>query len=239
MTAFLSGLFGPILRVIYDFVGSYGWSIVLFSLFAKLITLPLTIKQTRSMQMMKFMGPKTAEIQKKYKNDKEKLNEETMKLYKEFGYNPLSGCLPLLIQFPILIGLFGVLRNPATYVFTAAEFALVSQKFLWIENLTLSPQQVYVESGLTLVFFLALIIPLISVGLTILQQKAMGSTEGSGGNQKFMQIFMTVFIAYIGFTFSQGLALYWTIQTGLTLLQNMVVMKYFPVKLPEGLGKTK
>jgi YidC/Oxa1 family membrane protein insertase len=229
---FLYELFGNRVRWIYDFVGNYGLSIVLFSLFAKVILTPLTVKQTRSMQMMKFMNPKMTDLQKKYANNKEKLNEEMMKLYKQYGYNPLSGCLPMLLQMPIIIGLFGVLRQPAVYVFTEAEYALVSQKFLWIQNLTLSPMGVFQESGFSGTFFLALIIPAISVLLTVLQQKQTQQASEQAG-QKGMQIFMTIFIAYVGFTFSQGLALYWVLQTGLGILSTIIIEKYFPAKLPE------
>ncbi len=230
---FLYQLFGSILRAIYDFVGSYGWSIVLFSVFAKVIMIPLSIKQTKSMQMMKLINPKMQELQKKYASNKQKLNEETTKLYKEYNYNPLSGCLPLLIQFPIIIGLFGVLRMPQTYVFTEAEYGAVSKTFLWIQNLTQSPIDVYKSQGITIVFLLTLIIPILSVLLTIWQQKQTMQQSGPAGQQKGMQIFMTIFIGYIGFTFSQGLAIYWTLQTALTILQNVIQDKYFAPVLPD------
>lgn len=230
---FLYEFFGSILRAIYDFVGSYGWSIVLFSIFAKVILIPLSIRQTKSMQMMKVINPKMQELQKKYASNKQKLNEEMTKLYQQYHYNPLSGCLPLLIQFPIIIGLFGVLREPAKWVFTAEEYLNVSQNFLWIQNLTLSPVQVFQNEGVTLIFILSLIIPIISVLLTFLQQKQTAQQSGPAGQQKGMQLFMTIFIAYIGFTFSQGLAIYWTLQTALALLQNAIQEKYFPPAIPE------
>ncbi len=234
---FLYQIFGSILRLIYDFVQSYGWSIVLFAVFAKIIMIPLSIKQTKSMQMMKVINPKLQELQKKYASNKEKLNEETTKLYQQYNYNPLSGCLPLLIQFPIIIGLFGVLREPAKWVFTAAEYANVSQQFLWIQNLTLSPFDVYKADGFSLIFILSLIIPAVSVILTVVQQKQ--TTQAGPNNQKGMQLFMTAFIAYVGFTFSQGLAIYWTLQTALGLVQNWVQDKYFAPVLPDVKGGGK
>jgi YidC/Oxa1 family membrane protein insertase len=236
---FLYELFGSILRAIYNFVGSYGWSIVLFSIFAKVILIPLSIKQTKSMQMMKIINPKMQELQKKYASNKQKLNEETTKLYQQYHYNPLSGCLPLLIQFPIIIGLFGVLRMPDKYVFSAAEYLNVSQKFLWINNLTQSPIDVFKAEGVSVIFLLALIIPIISVVLTIWQQKQTSDQSGPAGQQKGMQIFMTIFIAYIGFTFSQGLAVYWTLQTALTIIQNAIQEKYFAPVIPDIKGGGK
>lgn len=107
---------GFLLRTIYNLIGSYGWSLILFTIIVKAILFPLSIKQQRSMAGMSAIQPKLAEIQKKYQYDKEKLNAETMKLYQQHKINPMGGCLPLLIQFPILIGLYNIIRNPLTYI---------------------------------------------------------------------------------------------------------------------------
>ena len=95
---------------------NYGWTLVLFTVITKLILLPLSIKQQKSMSKMQAVQPKLNEIQRKYQYDKEKLNQETMKVYQENGINPMGGCLPLLIQFPVLIGLYNIIRMPLTYV---------------------------------------------------------------------------------------------------------------------------
>jgi YidC/Oxa1 family membrane protein insertase len=105
----LDGL-GQILAFLYQLIPNYGVAIILLTLLIRLVLLPLGIKQVRSMQAMQAVQPKVKELQKKYKSDKQKLNEETMKLYREHGVNPLSGCLPLLAQLPVLIALFAVLR---------------------------------------------------------------------------------------------------------------------------------
>ncbi len=230
---FLYQLFGKVLHFFYTFAGNnYGLAIILFALFAKLITLPLSIKQTRSTQLMQMLTPAQNIIQKKYANNQQKQNEELQKLYKKYNYSPLSGCLPLLIQFPIIIGLFGALRMPETYVFTAAEYAAVSQKFLWIQDLSKSPLEIFKSSGFgSVVFWLSLIIPAFSVVFTIFQNKRTMQNSPAAQQNKGMNIFMNVFIAYISFTFSQGIALYWTLQTGLGILQNEIVMKYFPLKV--------
>lgn len=231
--AFLYQFFGMILKAIYNFVGSYGWSIVLFAIFAKIITLPLSIKQTRSMQLMQMLAPATQVIQKKYANNKEKQNEETMKLYQKYKYSPLSGCLPLLIQFPILIGLYGALREPHKYVFTSTEWEGISQAFLWIKDMSISPVELFKQGGMNTEFLLSLIIPVISVVLTIIQQKKTNESSAGqpAGQRRSMSIFMTIFIAYIGFTFNQGIAIYWTLQTALGLIQNEITMRYFPLKV--------
>jgi YidC/Oxa1 family membrane protein insertase len=109
--ALLNGI-GWILASIYDFVGNYGLSIIVLTIVIKVVLLPLGVKQIKSMQAMQSIQPKIKELQKKFKGNKEKVQQETMKLYKEAGVNPLGGCLPLLLQFPILIAMYAVLRAP-------------------------------------------------------------------------------------------------------------------------------
>lgn len=113
--------FGAVLNFIYGFVYDYGVSIILFTLLIKIILLPLTLKQQKSMTKMQRMQPKLKEIQEKYKDDKDKSAQETMKLYKEYGVSPMGGCLPLLIQFPILIAFYNVIREPVEYVFKTGK----------------------------------------------------------------------------------------------------------------------
>jgi YidC/Oxa1 family membrane protein insertase len=103
---------GWLLAQIYDLVGNYGVAIILLTVVVKIVLLPLGIKQIKSMQAMQAIQPKIKELQKKYKGNKQKAQEETMKLYKEAGVNPLGGCLPVLLQFPILIAMYAVIRAP-------------------------------------------------------------------------------------------------------------------------------
>lgn len=108
--------FGFMLNLIYGFVENYGIAIILFTLLIKIILLPLTLKQQKSMTKTQRLQPKLMEITEKYKYDKERQSQETMKLYKEYGVNPMGGCLPLLIQFPILIAFYQVIQKPMQYV---------------------------------------------------------------------------------------------------------------------------
>lgn len=107
---------GFIIQHIYNLVQNYGWSIILFTVIVKLILLPLQIKSQRSMKKQQKIQPIMAELQKKYANDKEKLQTEMMKIYKENNVSMTGGCLPLLIQFPILIGLYRVIQRPLSYL---------------------------------------------------------------------------------------------------------------------------
>ena len=104
------------LAAFYSVASSYGLAIVLLTLLVRVILLPLSIKQTKSMREMQAIQPEMKRLQQKYKNDTQKRNEETMKLYKEHGVNPLGGCLPLLFQFPVFIGLYYVVRFPLKYM---------------------------------------------------------------------------------------------------------------------------
>ena len=101
----LAPVLGPILRFICNFVGNYGIAIILFSVLIKVLILPLTIKQQRSMVETRRIQPYLNELQRKYKNDKDKYAIEMQKLYKQHNINPMGGCLPLLVQMPIIFGL--------------------------------------------------------------------------------------------------------------------------------------
>jgi len=107
--------FGYIMRFIYEFVGSYGLAIIIFSILAKLVTLPITLKQKRSMIQTQRIQPKIQELQRKYGKDRQKLNEEMQKLYDNEGVSPMAGCGTMLLSFPIMIGLYYVISQPLTY----------------------------------------------------------------------------------------------------------------------------
>ncbi|MGI6086181.1 MAG: YidC/Oxa1 family membrane protein insertase [Acetivibrionales bacterium] len=128
-------LFGMLMYFIYNTIGvqNYVLSLVFFTLVYKIILLPLTIKQMKSTQLMQELQPELLRIQERYKNDKEKLQEEQLKFYQEKGYNPASGCFPMLIQLPIIIALFFVIRMPMSYMLdmparAVGHMALVSIK---------------------------------------------------------------------------------------------------------------
>jgi YidC/Oxa1 family membrane protein insertase len=116
----LQGL-GVLLSFLYDLVRSYGLAIILLTVLVRVVLLPLTIRQTRSMQEMQKLQPKIKELQRKYKGNRQKVAEETQKLYREHQVNPLGGCLPLLLQLPVFFALFGVLRA------TEGAFAVPSE----------------------------------------------------------------------------------------------------------------
>jgi len=117
MIAAIAGFFGMIIRVIYELVNNdYLISILIFTLITKIVLFPLSLGQIKSTEKLKKITPKDKEIREKYKNDKQKQSEELTKLYSENKINPLGGCLPLLIQIPIVLAMFYIVKQPLTYI---------------------------------------------------------------------------------------------------------------------------
>ena len=116
MLAFFANIFGYVLKLLYNIVGNYGWAIILFSVIVKVIMIPISIKQQRTMKKNEKIQAELKQIQFKYKNEPEKLNQEMMALYKREGMNPFSGCLSSIIQIILLFSVFLLVRQPLTYM---------------------------------------------------------------------------------------------------------------------------
>ena len=127
---------GYLMKFIYDLVNNYGISVIILTLFVRLCLLPLYNKQNKYTAAMNDLQPKINDIQTKYAADRNTMNEKLNEVYQEAGISPLSGCLPMLIQFPIIIGLFTLLRNPITYMSGSEMAAAVHESFLWISDLS-------------------------------------------------------------------------------------------------------
>ena len=136
---------GQFLYFIYNTMAfhNYGLAIIIFTIIMKMVLLPLTIKQYRSTAKMQEIQPQIQEIQKRYKNDKEKLNQEMMKVYQENKVNPAGGCLPLLVQLPILFSLYWVVMQPLKFMLN------IPQKIIYG---TVNESKVVVENGLMQIF---------------------------------------------------------------------------------------
>ena len=116
MFDFFANTFGYLLNFIYNFVGNYGWAIILFTILIKIILLPISIKQQRTMKKSAKLQEQMKSIQFKYKNDPEKMNQEIMSLYKSENMSPFSGCLSSIVQIILLLSIFYMVRSPLTYV---------------------------------------------------------------------------------------------------------------------------
>lgn len=114
--AFFANLFGYLLNFVYNIIGNYGWAIIVFSIIIKIVMIPFSIKQQKTLKKNNKLQAKMKEIQFKYKNDPERLNQATMQLYKEENVSPFSGCFSAIVQFVLLISIFYLVRSPLTYM---------------------------------------------------------------------------------------------------------------------------
>ncbi len=229
MTAFLGKILGSLLKLVYDLVSSIGTEPELFSYFAiaiiittiifKLILLPLNLHQAKSSKKMAEIQPLMKEIQNKYKNDPQTMNTKLQELYKKHNYNPAGGCLPLLVQFPIIIAFFAVFREPAKYAFTEpGVYEAMNKTFFWISNLDVPDPYLW---GL----------PLLSAITTYIQTQTMGTQNQdpqTASTMKTMNIMMPVMIFFAAKGFAAGLALYWLVGNIFTIVQQLISRRSLP-----------
>jgi YidC/Oxa1 family membrane protein insertase len=194
---------GEILLFFYNNTGqNYGLAIILLTLVVRLVTWPLTSKQLSSAKAMQDMQPEIKKLQEKYKDDKEKLNQATMELWKTHKVNPAAGCLPLLLQFPVLIAMFRLLQQPALLE--------------GIENvifLTMNMTVAAVADGIWQTNPGYYIMVILSGITTYLQQKLMMTDK----SQQTMMIIMPFMILFFSVRFPAGLVLYWVINNFLSV----------------------
>jgi len=189
-------------KQIHKYVTNYGLVLIIFSLLLKIITTPLTNKSTASMKKMQTLQPLMNELKEKYGNDPQRLNKETMKLYKEQGINPMSGCFPVLIQIPIFIALFNVFRS----TIELRQQGVVSG----ISDLS-TPDTIGIVAGIPINF-----LPIL-MGVTMILQQKMTMTDPK---QKAMVYLMPALMIFMFYSFPSGLNLYYTIFNILTILQQ-------------------
>jgi len=201
---------------IYAVIGSYGWAIIIMTMIAKLVIWPLTHKSYKSMREMSKIQPLLAPLKEKYKSDPKKLQSETMKLYKEHGVSPWGGCLPMLLQMPILFALFNTLRN--TIMLRKAPFWIIPGK--WIMDLSGPDSLVTLDEPFRLLIINIQqinLLPIIMGASFYLQQKL--TPQMSSGNpqsdqqQKMMAVMMPVMFLFIFYSLPAGLNLYFFVST--------------------------
>ena len=188
-----------LMNLLHSGLGNFGWAIISITVIMRLSIWPITAKGTRAMKKMSKLAPMMQELKEKHSQNPQKMQQETMKLYKDYGVNPIGGCLPLLLQMPIFIGYFAMLRS-------AVE--LRHEGWIgWVNDLSL-PDSVGEVPGLGISIN---ILPLL-MGITMMFQMRM-PPQAAGPNQKQMQIIMSImpiFITVICYNFASALALYWT-----------------------------
>ena len=204
----LTRFFSLLLKMLYSVVANYGVAIIILTILVRVVTAPLTIKQMRSMERMRALSPKLKEIQAEFADDRQKQSEKTMALYKSEGVNPLGGCLPMLLQFPVFIGLFYALRS--TIQLRQAPF------FGWIDDLSV-PESLFEIPGLGLPFR---VLPLV-MGATMVLQQRITPMQADPAQAKMMMTVMPVMMTMIFYQFPSGLVLYWMVSNLLAISHQL------------------
>ncbi len=226
------GMLSPLVKVIiwllnriYGLIGSYGWAIIILTILSKVVLWPLTHKSFKSMKEMQRLQPKIAALKEKCKGDAKKLQAETMKLYKEHGVNPMGGCLPMLLQMPILFALFTALRN--TILLRHAPFWIIPGT--WIRDLSGPDRLATLPSSYPIIGDQVNILPLLMGASFYLQQKFTpqqpAANEQAAQQQKMMATLMPALFVLMFYSLPSGLNLYFTLSTVVTILQQGALAK--------------
>jgi YidC/Oxa1 family membrane protein insertase len=224
-----------IMLFIYNLIGqNFGWAIIIFTVLVRLVTYPLTAKQMKSSKEMQDLqaSKEWNDMQKKYKNDKEALAQKQMEIYREKGISPFGSCLPLLVQFPIIIGLYqAIIRtlavtpiqlvNLSKHINDGANLIPINSQFWWME---LSEPERLPILGVA-VPVLAILVVITSYIQTKMVTPAGGAADNAQGAQmtQAMTLYMPFFMGYLALTFASGLALYF-IATNLATIAQYVIL---------------
>ena len=183
------------MNTLHAWVRSYALAIIIMTIIIRSLLWPLQNAATKSMREMAKLSPIMNELREKYKDDPQRMNQETMKLYKEYGINPFGGCLPMLVQIPIFFGFYGMLDK---------AIELRNSSFLWVRDLS-QPDTVFHLAGIPIN-----ILPLV-MAATQLWQMSITPKTGDPAQQR-MFLFMPLIFLFICYNYASGLALYWTVQ---------------------------
>lgn len=224
-----------VLLFIYDLIGqNFGWAIIIFTVLVRIVTYPLTARQMKSSKSMQELqnSKKWADIQKKYKGDKETLAQKQMEIYKEMGISPFGSCLPLLIQFPVIIGLYqAIIRtlavtpiqlvNLSKHISDGANLIPINSQFWWME---LSEPERLPILGYAVPVLAILVVITSYIQTKMITPPTQGAGDGGQGAQmtKMMSLYMPFFMGYLALTFASGLGLYF-IATNLATIAQYVL----------------
>ena len=200
-----------LLTFLYNIIGNYGITLIIVTLIVKLALYPVYKKQILSTSGMVDIQTKTQALQRKYANDKETLNQKLAELYQEEGFNPAGGCLPMVVQMIIIMGLFTLLRNPMQYINDEYMYFAVHESFLWIKDLS--------QPDLW-------ILPLVSGVATFFsfwlnQQQMAGPGGQSNIMSKMMSYFFPIMIVWLARSYPAGLAVYWAMSQFIQIFFNL------------------
>jgi YidC/Oxa1 family membrane protein insertase len=197
-----------VMNILHGWVGSYALAIIIMTIIIRSLLWPLQNAATKSMRKMAKLSPIMNELREKYKDDPQRMNQETMKLYKEYGVNPFGGCLPMLVQIPIFFGFYGMLDK---------SIELRNSSFLWVRDLS-QPDTVFHLGDIPIN-----ILPLV-MAATQLWQMSITPKTGDPAQQR-MFLFMPLIFLFICYNYASGLALYWTVQNLFFVAQMYLTRK--------------
>jgi len=197
---------GYLLTFLYNLVGNYGIAVLIITIIVKACLYPVYAKQMKSSMKMSKLQPKIQELQQKYGNDRETYSEKVQELYKSEGASMYGGCLPMIIQMFVIMGLFALFRNPMTYMTNENMLYAIHENFLWIPDLAQPDKWILPIAAGAATF--------ISYSMSSSQQ--MQSQLAGGGNakqgnmmSKMMKYFFPIMILWFARTYPAGLAIYW------------------------------
>lgn len=199
---FLSSLLFSAMKIIYSFVGNWGWSIIFVTLLIKLAFYRLSATSYKSMAGMRKLQPKLQSLRERYGDDKAKMSQATMELYRQEKVNPLGGCLPILIQIPVFIALYWVLLE---------SVELRQASFLWLNDLA-APDPYH-------------ILPIVMGGTMLIQQKL--NPAPPDPTQAKIMMFLPILFTALFWNFPSGLVLYWTVNNALSILQQWYITQNY------------
>ena len=206
-----------VLAAIQGLVGDWGLAIILLTAAIRLVLTPLTVRSTRATAKMQVLQPKMQEIQTRYADDPQKMNEEMKKFYAENKFNPLGGCLPVLIQMPIFFSLFSVLRD---HLPAEAHFYGI------FDSLAMSPQQAIADFGFggawAFLVFLVLFGVLTLIPMLMNQQSSQGA---QGGQMKVMGVIMSIMMMWFGWGVPIGVVLYYVTSSAWGVVQQVFITR--------------
>jgi len=223
----IAQFFGVVISAIYQYIPNFGIAIIIMTVMVKLVTFPLNNKQIQSAKRMQVLQPEMKKIQQKYKDDKEKQNQAMSEFMRENNMNPMAGCLPLLVQFPILIGIFRLLREADLFLDMSVINPYLFQKAELIDLLVVP--DVSMENFLSNISIYYLF-PLIAGATTYLYSQMSMSTDSS---QKMLLYMMPIMITVFSFSFPVGLVIYWIMNNVFSIGQHKLIVHLDAIKEKE------
>jgi len=210
------------LNFFYKLIPNYGIAVILLTILVRIMFWPLTHKSTVSMRKMQEIQPELKALQAQYKDNPQKIQKETWAIYKKNKVNPMSSCLPMLIQIPVFIALFTVLRS-------AVELRYAP--FLWIVDLS-EPENLF--AGMVPIIGSLNILPFLMAG-TMALQSYLTPSAGDPQQQKMMMIMMPIMMLFMFYSFPAALSLYWTVSQALSIVQMLVIRRKSQHKHDDGI----